>query len=409
MLLGLGLSLSLWAPLRAQTSIPAGVPLRIAVDQTIRQRPGASLTGHLIAPVYLADHVVLPAGTVVTGHISSTRPVDRHTRVQALLNADFTPLAKPAVTFDSITLPGSGPVSLDCVATQRDATVVRMGGKRQSRKQQALAQARQRAAEALETVRGPHKMDRARRFVFYQLPGHPQYLWAGTQFDADLVAPLAITTPQPAPLPREDLRGVPVGVIEARLTTSLDSAVTRKGDPARAVVTVPLLSEDKASVLMPEGTVLLGSVLQVRPARWFARNGQLRFTFRQIVLPGAPARTAHGELAAAEGAKGQNVAIDQEGGARATGGKDKLLAPLALGLIAASGAHHDHSGAASGVVAGGFGLITRAVVAATRSQSVAVGFGAWAFGKSLYYRWIARGRELTFPADTRMVIQLNQR
>ena len=70
------------------------------------------------------------------------------------------------------------------------------------------------------------------------------------------------------------------GVIEARLTQDLSSATTKQGETVDAVLTKPLLDDTKKQVILPEGTHLEGVILQAKPARWFARNGKLRFTFR---------------------------------------------------------------------------------------------------------------------------------
>ena len=43
-----------------------------------------------------------------------------------------------------------------------------------------------------ETVAGfstPHKMDKAKQALYAQIPVHPQELWAGTQYDAELSSP----------------------------------------------------------------------------------------------------------------------------------------------------------------------------------------------------------------------------
>ena len=54
-----------------------------------------------------------------------------------------------------------------------------------------------------------------------------------------------------------------------------------------------LLKQGRYWLFNPRNTHLTGSVLQTKPARWFARNGKLRFTFRQIELqPGMAAQAA---------------------------------------------------------------------------------------------------------------------
>jgi hypothetical protein len=196
---------------------------------------------------------------------------------------------------------------------------------------------------------------------------------------------------------------------------------------------------------LPEGTHLTGSVVQVKPARWFARNGNLRFTFRQIELPlgfAAPEASAqpsneiqpqpesatqplshkqsasqlltrpiHGQMTAAEAASDQNLSIDSEGGAKAGSDKNKYLAPLALGFLAASSMDGDEASDVlkNGVVSNGFGLAARIVTMAASNRSIATGFAYYALTKSVYKRWIAKGHEVSFPKDTRLEIELAER
>src|SRR5882672_3407901 len=140
---------------------------------------------------------------------------------------------------------------------------------------------------------------------------------------------------------------MPTGTLEARLTLALDSASAKDGAPVNAVLTKPLLDPARQEVILAEGAQLTGSVLQAKPARWFARNGKLRFTFHQIEQqPGMAAQAApsqpsneiepqsqptiqasprqqsapqlvsrpiHGQMTAAEAAPGQDVSVDAEG------------------------------------------------------------------------------------------------
>src|ERR1700745_1908951 len=88
-----------------QATIPAGVPLRIQIDKRCPVNVGTKVEGHLIAPVYLVDHEVLPVNTRVSGSVVAEHPVKGGQRADALLNGDFTPLVIPEVRFDQITLP----------------------------------------------------------------------------------------------------------------------------------------------------------------------------------------------------------------------------------------------------------------------------------------------------------------
>jgi hypothetical protein len=90
-------------------------------------------------------------------------------------------------------------------------------------------------------------------------------------------------------------------------------------------------------LVLPEGTHLQGTVLVSRKARLFHRSGQLRFTFRDVVLPpevarlqaaaSAPAAVekpvpstlqfrTQADLQAAESTGNAPLKIDSEGGVR---------------------------------------------------------------------------------------------
>jgi hypothetical protein len=209
---------------------------------------------------------------------------------------------------------------------------------------------------------------------------------------------------------------MPTGTLEARLTQALDSASAKDGAPVNAVLTKPLLAPTQKEVILPEGTHLTGSVLQAKPARWFARNGKLRFAFRSIELPAGSEQqvmehTVHGLMTAAEAAPGQDVSVDSEGGAKAGSGKNKYLAPLALGVLAASSMDGDEASDVfkNGVVSNGFGLVARVVTMAASNRGLAQGFAYFALSKSIYKRWIAKGHEVSFPKDTRLEIELSER
>jgi hypothetical protein len=237
-------------------TVPVGVPLRVQIDHRYPMKTGTHLEGHLIAPVYLVDHQVLPVNTQVSGTIAATHPVSKGIRADALLNGDFTPLATPEVQFDHLTLPNGDIAEIATHAVQRDASVVRMRspGKRPSIKDQLTEQIKQRKQDALDTVSKPGKADRVRRFLYAQLPYHPQVIWSGTQYDAELTQPLPIPEQNaPMPLPLQPLGdGPPKGLIEARLTQDLGSAIVKKGASVNAVLTKPLFDPTQKEVVLPE-------------------------------------------------------------------------------------------------------------------------------------------------------------
>jgi hypothetical protein len=340
------------------------------------------------------------------------------------------------VQFDQITLPDGRVEAISTRVTQRDGSVVRMksSAKKPSLTQQAEDEVKQREHDTLDQFTKPGKSEHLLRILYSELPYHPQRIWSGTQFDADLTAPLSIPQKSaPAPLPLMPLSEKSlVGVIEARLTQDLNSATAKQGETVDAVLTKPLLDGTKKQVLLPEGTHLEGVVLQAKPARWLARNGKLRFTFRRVDLPQSQIANApqqapelesrqanasssadqpiHGRMITSETNRKQNVEIDSEGGAKATGGPDKYIAPLVLGLFAASASLGDDDNVVkNGVVGNGFGLMARIATMAVANRNVSQGFAYYALSKSVYKRWIARGSDLTFPRDTRIQIELSER
>ena len=215
-----------------------------------------------------------------------------------------------------------------------------------SLKEMARQEIENRRYEALDTFRHPNVGDRIEKWIYAQLPWSPSMIWTGTQYDAELTAPVEIPGYRPAPLPRVEAHGAPTGVVEARLTVDLDSAKDKHGAPVTAVLTRPLLTPDGKQVLFPEGARMEGLVTEARPARWFARNGRLRFTFRSIQEAGATAATVHGQLAGAEASGNEKLKIREEGTATTSSGAAKFLAPMALGVLTAASygddaANHD--------------------------------------------------------------------
>ena len=394
-----------------RVTVAAAVPLRVEVDHGYRLRVGQQIAGHLTDPVYVARSLVIPAGAQVVGTITATRSVPRGERANALLDGDFTPLKDAVVQFQTLVLPGGTRLPIATSVTERTTKLVRFQASKphSSLKSQVQAQITEHKKQVKETVNGPNKMDRLRRFVYGQLPWHPQEIWAGTDYDAELTQPLEVPQAQP---PVAAVEGDPKlsGTLEARLITNLDSSTAKQGQPVHAVVTQPLLDAAKQHVVLPEGTELTGVVLQSKRAKSFGRNGALRFTFRDVVAPQQPAQRVEGQVTAAEGVDNQNLTIDEEGGVKAKPDKGRFLAPLVLGLLANKSLDNDGSGVAQGaVVSNGFGVVARVVGMAASDRNVAAGFAYYGLAKSIYRRWIARGHNVTFSRDTRMEIELSER
>lgn len=415
--------------LRAQeVSLPQGTALRIELDQRLRIRRGAKVTGHLTQPVYLVDHQVIPTGSIVQGTIRGIRPGPRAEHIQRLLAADFTPPRIPEVVFETLLLPDGQAAGINAPASVTTASVLTLGTqrKKQTIKAQigdAIGQGRQNVED---TLHHHHFTETVEKWAVGQLPYHPDILWSGTRFNADLLTPVLVPDPVHTTLPVEDLGGhLPQGVLHARLSSPVSSKDAKRGDPVEAIVTQPLLTPDGSKVLVPEGTRLQGVIVRAKAARSFGRNGDARFAFRKLDLPenaGGSVLTGtatpieiHGRLSAAETSPDQHIQLDEEGQAKAADGPAKYAEPLLLAALAAAAGPDDHDASpnssigASTVASNGFGLIARVVSLSTRNYSVVQGFAFYALAKSVYYRFIAKGHETSFARDTEIQVTLSER
>ena len=90
--------------------------------------------------------------------------------------------------------------------------------------------------------------------------------------------------------------------MHARLVTALNSSTAKKGDSVEALITEPLVVSDR--LILPEGSAIKGSVIEVQSARRLGRNGQLRILF-QWVAPqeraGAEGRDESGRRSCSKG------------------------------------------------------------------------------------------------------------
>ncbi len=419
------------APLPTEL-IPAGVPLRVELDKSYSMRTGTRIEGHLTEPVYLIDHVAIPANSKVYGTITGKHGVGRQARTAAMFNGDLTPLKDAEVTFSELQTPDGHNYGIETDATERTTKVVRMTepdeAPRKSLVQRIAAAFSWTKRETAATFSAPHKMDRAKQALYAQIPVHPQELWAGTQYDAELKQPLELAgKTASAPAPVADLSELKLtGNIEARLVDPVDSSTATVGMPVEAVLTQPLFENEPAAslqstdttasvspqahgkLLLPEGTHLIGSVVQAKPAGMFGHNGSLRLTFRKVELPEGDERVVHGRVIAVESVRSDRLQIDNEGQIKANS-SNRFLAPITLGSLAAVS---DSTGAGlvkEAMTSNGLDLLTRVVGTAASNGGLISGFAYYEVGKVVFDTWIARGHEVVFAKDTRLEIELAQR
>jgi|HubBroStandDraft_6_1064221.scaffolds.fasta_scaffold23965_2 hypothetical protein len=419
-------------PATIPLSVPIGTPIQVALDEETRIRKvGQPLTAHTVQPIYAFDKLVIPVGTQVSGQITRIEPVSSGKRTLAALDADFTPAHAIDVTFTELILAGGQHIPVRTVVTPGSGQVIRFltaaNEKEPKGVKDAAAEKAKEAKEeakrewdaAMQQVKQPGKFHKAERYVIAELPIHPQYINAGTVYFAELQEPLDFGSEPFTPEMAASLGATPPpgSFVRTLLTTPLNSASTRKGAPVEAILSQPLFDGNR--LILPQGCRLEGSVVQVEPARYMSRNGQLRMVFHELLPPqGAGgelvAQKVEANLEGVQAAAADNVTLDAEGGAEAGSPKSRyLLTTISIGLAAVSaGVGGDTlgdtaEGAAGG--AGGYKVIGIILGATVHSQPFGMAMGAFGAAKSVYIHFIARGHEVVFPKNTAMQIGIGTR
>jgi hypothetical protein len=419
--------------------VPAGTPVPVILDKEVRiHKTGQPIHGKIAEPLYAFDKLVVPAGSEVTGSVTNIARVPVLKRTLAALDANFSPQRDVAITFDELVLldgrrvPLHTQVSPASQGVLQFATATEAKNKnKESKENAAVKLASSKAGEtkqeisrewetAKQQVTAPGKIHRLKRLAIAELPYHPQYFDAGTRFNAELLDPLNFGTEEVTPEKVHMVGTAPVAgsVIHALLKTPLSSATVQKGAAVEAIMTEPLFTDSQ--LILPEGTLLKGSVLQVQPARSLHRNGQLRIVFHQIVPPKSAEQQVEASLEGVEVKNDENLSLDSEGGAQATTPKTRYLTTgISIALAATSfipDADAGSSGQSVGEIGGraangvsGFHAIGFILGALVRSRPLASAFGTYGASMSVYEHFLSRGHDVVYPKDTAMAIGFGSR
>jgi hypothetical protein len=339
--------------------------------------------------------------------------------VFSALNADFTPPHKLSVSFDKLILPDGHSLDLHADMVPGSGQVIKLATADEHKKNavkdaatQKMDEARAQWNNAMKQVESAGKIHLAMRYAVDRLPVHPQYINAGTVYFAELSQPIDFGSES---VSAETLSNIgtappPGSLVHAVLLTSLNSGTTRKSSDVEAEVTQPLV--DQGRLILPAGTHLRGTVLQVRRARYWHRNGQLRISFRDVVLPNGAVQAVDTRLEGIQSDSADNAQLDSEGGTKSTPSKTRYLetgASVGLALIGSGGREDvgDAGPAAGGAT--GFKLIGLMVGLTFRSHTYGILMSAYGGSRSIYTNFIAKGREIVFPKDTAMEIGFGSR
>ncbi|HEX4785383.1 MAG TPA: hypothetical protein VH350_13650 [Candidatus Sulfotelmatobacter sp.] len=423
------------APVTVPMSIPSGTPIKVALDSEVRIRQvGQPIHGKTTDPVYAFDKLLIPVGTSVIGIVSAIDPVPKKIRTLQAMDANFSPVRAVHVQFDELVMSDGSRILMQTVASPAPNGVLRFvpaNEKAKTNKVQDAAakkvsatrqQIHQQWANLQKQIHDPGKMHKLKRLAVAQLPVHPQYIEVGTNFNADLQQPLDFGTESVKPELLTNVGAPPPSgsSVHARLLTPLNSSTSHKGDSVEALITEPLVASDH--LILPEGSVIRGSVMQVQPARRLARNGQLRILFHEVAPPNGLEQKVVTSLEGVAVAKGEHLKLDAEGGAQVTTPRTRYLTTGIQVMLAAASASPDgdrnlHGGGGGGGDVGGsaangasgFRFVGMVVGLLARNRVVATGFGAYGAASSIYYHFLARGRDVVYPKDMAMVIGLGAR
>jgi hypothetical protein len=393
--------------------IPPATPLSVQLAQHVPMKKGQPLDGHLLYPVYVDNHIALPAGTQVRGRVTEL-VADRSRRIHGRLRGDFTPFHIPVVRFDELVLADGSIQPIVSENVNNGAPILRLspppGKTKGSLISRQIALEKQRLKDAAAQVTAPGRGDRLVQFLYTQLPYHPQRIESGTAWVVDLTKTVKVMdppSPQIAATKPPDPAGAkpetPEWRIHAYLRQTISSSTAKAGDKFEALVSEPIFNTEHV-VEVPQGSLLIGEITRAKAARSFARQGKLRFRFRELRLPNGFLQPVEGTLTGVDSDKSSNLQMDSEGAVQPKT-QNRVILPLALTLLATHAFDDDGNlTTQTAFASNGFGIMGRIAGIAAGSRNVAAGIGLYGASLAIYDLWLAHGKDVTFVKDTRIEV-----
>jgi hypothetical protein len=414
------------ALLHAQTAsiqIPSTTPFSVELLQHVPMKAGESLQARLLYPIYVENRIAVPVGTVLRGTVVQLIS-DRSHRIHSRLRGDFTPFHIPVVRFDQFVLPDGSLQEIVSENAKDGVPILRLspppGKKKGSFISRQLDEEKQKLKSDAAIFTAPGRGDRFVQFLYKQLPYHPERIDAGTAWTVELARPVELKPPLPKNTadPVISQESKPTGKekpdattppdpgewrLRAYLQQTVSSADQKAGNTFQAVVAEPVFNPDH-SLMVPQGSVLIGEVTRAKPARSFGRNGRLRFHFKELKLPTGFSQPVEGTLSGIDSNKTANLQIDPEGGIQPQT-QNRVIVPLILSLLAARGFDQDENQKFNSAVASnGFGIVGRVVGIVASSRNVGAGIGIYGALLSVYDLWLAHGHNVVFVKNTRIEV-----
>jgi hypothetical protein len=380
-------------------------------------KTGEAIEGRLLHPIFAEGRLAVAQNIRLHGSVAALK-ADSKTRWHGRLRGDFTPFHTAQIQFDELDLPG-GAVAISASRAENGAPVLHLAAvgarPRQSRLARYWSQAKGQMHDRIAYFTAPGLGDRALQLLYHQLPYHPERIEAHTLWSFDLTTPLSLpnapAAAQPSGATVQSLPGQPeIWSVNALLAGDLTSAHAKPGDPVEALVVEPVFDRQQ-QLVVPQGSVLVGKVTTAKAARSLGRNGKLRFTFQQVRFPEGAGQAegagqpVQGALAGATAGSEQGLSLDAEG-AITPRNQASAIAPILLTLLAGRALDQDgNMYADAGVASNGFGFVGRIVGVAAGNRNLAAGIGFYAAGLSFYENFLHKGRDVSFPKETRIEIE----
>jgi hypothetical protein len=412
--------------LPAQTvsiQIPSTTPFSVELLEHVPMKTGESLAARLLYPIYVENRIAVPVGTVLRGRVVQLA-ADRSHRIHSRFRGDFTPFHIPVVRFDQLILPDGTPLAIVSDNATDGVPLLRLspppGKKKGSFLSRQLDQEKQRLKADAALITAPGRGDRFVQFIYTQLPYHPERIDSGTSWTVELAQPLELRSnlavADPVFSQATKLTGnerpdatTPQDPSEWRLHAYLQRTISsgkeKSGDTFEAVVAEPVFNSDH-NLAVPQGSMLIGEVTQAKPARSFARQGKLRFHFKQLKLATGFSQPVQAALTGIDSNKSANLQIDTEGGI-APQSRNRVVLPLVLGLLAARAFDEDGNGNVNSALgSNGFGIVGRVVGIVASSRNIGASIGVYGALLAFYDLWLAHGHNVVFVKDTRIEVTL---
>jgi hypothetical protein len=209
----------------------------VAVDQKVRiATVGQVVSGKITETVYAFDQAVIPAGSEVTGKVTSIHAVSGMRKAMSYVNGNFSPHHEYELEFDCLTLPDKEQRAIVTTVSPGIAQVVHLvpGGTKkkpnaaQREIENAKTEAKAKVNDTLDEIKAPGKMQ-VKEMVLAQSPYRRQYLQPGTRFYASLTEQpdFGQTTRTAEQLAQLGKRPEPDSILHARFAEEVNSATAQ--------------------------------------------------------------------------------------------------------------------------------------------------------------------------------------